>query len=82
MKLTSSTRAKYLVTKPIHFTQPHSQDAKGNYIFELHVIPNLELEAKILEFGPDMEVLEPKWLREEVKKKVKVMMEVYANGGV
>ncbi|PWJ57821.1 WYL domain-containing protein [Dyadobacter jejuensis] len=79
LKLTSLNRAQYLITKPIHPTQTHSKDPQGNYIFELHVIPNRELEAKILEFGPDMEVLEPIWLREQVADKVRCMWALYSD---
>lgn len=73
LKLTNSKRAKYLETKKMH----HSQKTIDGVVFELDVIPNLELEAKILEYGPDMEVLEPEFLREQVKEKVRKMMGVY-----
>lgn len=75
LKLTNQIRAKYLETKKLH----HSQRTNDGVIFELDVIPNLELESKILEYGPDMEVLEPEFLREQVMGKVRRMVGVYGD---
>ncbi len=42
-----------------------------NGIIRLQLIPNRELESLILSFGPDVEVLEPLSLRNQIQEKVK-----------
>ena len=60
----SPNRAKYVATNPLHHTQ---QKMKGSDdTFEYALILNLELEALILSFGADVEVLEPKDLKSNI----------------
>ena len=61
-------RFPYIVSKPIHPTQAIIDDKE--YILQLFVRPNKELEAQIFSFGPQVEVLEPKWLREQIANKI------------
>ena len=56
-------RFQYVSAKPIHHTQK-SDDSDCTIVIE--VIPNKELEAIILGFGKDVEVLEPEHLRQEI----------------
>lgn len=61
-------RAPYLQTKPLHPSQKIvDMDEQGRKIFELNLVVNFELVAKILEFGCDAEVIEPATLRLLVK---------------
>lgn len=62
-------RLQYVLTKPIHKSQKCSDPDSG--IVTLQLIPNRELESLILSFGPDVEVLEPNLLREQVQRKIK-----------
>ena len=39
-----------------------------------------EVKLKILQFGADVEVVEPKELREEVKNEIKKMKKIYKSG--
>lgn len=59
----SPRRYQYVSAKPIHHTQK-SNDI--NCTITIEVIPNKELEAIILGFGKDVEVLEPEHLRNEI----------------
>ena len=59
----SPKRYQYVSAKPIHHTQK-SNDI--NLTITIEVIPNKELEAIILGFGKDVEVLEPEHLRQEI----------------
>ena len=59
----SPKRYQYVLAKPIHHTQKTDDNTLTATI---EVIPNKELEAIILGFGKDVEVLEPEHLRQEI----------------
>lgn len=67
-------RFQYVAAKPIHHTQK-VEDV--NYTVTLKVIPNKELEAIILGFGKDVEVLEPEHLRNEISHIMKEACKKY-----
>lgn len=69
-------RYEYVSAKPIHHTQK-SDDINNTITIE--VIPNKELEAIILGFGNDVEVLEPEHLRNEI---IEIMKECCKNYGL
>lgn len=71
----SPERIQYVLTKPIHKSQICSNPESG--IVTLRLIPNRELEALLLSFGPDVEVLEPAFLRERIQTKVMKSYETY-----
>ncbi|MCH8555015.1 MAG: WYL domain-containing protein [Schleiferiaceae bacterium] len=74
-------RAYYIRTKPIHKSQKEvkgNADADSPYIeYRIRVIPNKELYATLLEFGPDLEVLTPDSVREEMRQLVSAMYKFY-----
>lgn len=72
----SAKRYQYVSAKPIHHTQKTDDNA---HIVTIEVIPNKELEAIILEFGKDVEVLEPEHLRSEI---IEIMKESCKNYGL
>lgn len=64
----TNERAPYILTKPLHASQRNNakpSDDKGVY-FSIEVIPNPELEAMLLSFGQDVEVLKPAALRKKI----------------
>lgn len=72
----SPKRYQYVLAKPIH----HTQKSDDNTLtVAIDVIPNKELEAIILGFGKDVEVLEPEHLRNEI---VEIMKESCNNYGL
>ena len=68
-------RLPYVLSKPLHPSQTPKDREKG--IIEITVIPNPELEAQLLWFGDDVEVLEPIFLREQIKEKIRNMYQLY-----
>ena len=62
----SPERFPYVMTKSIHRSQ-HIVDIEHG-IIEICVIPNKELDAMILSYGNDVEVLAPEDYREKIKK--------------
>lgn len=71
----SPHRFPYVVTKPLHESQRCVD--KENHIIRIDVIPNRELEALILSYGNDIEVIEPAHLREQIKKKIEDLAKKY-----
>lgn len=71
----SSMRAKYVATNPLHHTQKGVKGADDTFEFEL--IPNPELEALILSYGADVEVLEPKDLKGKIAAAISDAMKHY-----
>ena len=70
----ASKRYEYVSAKPIHHTQKTDDT---NHTITIEVIPNKELEAIILGFGKDVEVLEPEHLRNEIIEIMKESCENY-----
>lgn len=60
-------QASYIKTLPLHPSQEIESETENEVVFSLFVIPNLELIQKILFHVEYATVLEPKWLRGEVK---------------
>ncbi len=71
----SVERFYYALTKPLHQSQ-HIKDI-NNRIIEISVIPNKELDALILSFGKDVEVLSPESYREHIVDMIKQTYEKY-----
>ena len=73
----SDHRFPYVMTKALH----HSQRIIdiNNHIVEITVIPNNELDALILSFGKDVEVISPITYRERIKGFIKDIYENYFN---
>jgi predicted DNA-binding transcriptional regulator YafY len=73
----SPLQGNYIKTQPLHATQkPVSDDASG-LIVSLKLIPNYELLQTLLAFGPEVKVLEPISLQEQMKEMVKKTMTLY-----
>lgn len=70
-------RFPYVVSKPIHQSQK-IVEGKYNEI-EIQVTPNRELNQQIFSFIPDIEVISPKWLRDEIKEKIEENLEKYSS---
>lgn len=68
-------RFPYIVSKPIH----HSQEIidENDHTIGLFIRPNKELEAQIFSFGPQVEVIEPLWLREQIAEKIAESLKKY-----
>ena len=71
----SPYRFPYVVTKPLHESQRCVD--KEKCIVRIDVIPNRELEALILSYGNDVEVLSPDYLRMQIKEKIEDLAKIY-----
>lgn len=72
----SAHRLPYVLSKPMHHSQKIKDKSQG--IIEITVIPNRELEAQLLWFGNDVEVLQPETLRLQIATKIAKMHDLYS----
>lgn len=77
---------KLIETKKLHWSQkvllPYGEKEDGTYgEFALELSPNIEFVAQILQKGPDLEIMEPKSLRDEIALKTAKMAELYSKTG-
>ena len=68
-------RFPYILSKPIHPSQKIID--KENKIIQIEVIPNRELEALILSYGNQVEVLSPDSFREQIRQNIAESFEKY-----
>ena len=74
----SKTMAPYLESLPLHQSQQIIQKEKtGEMMIKLHLVPTLELISSILFHGKEIEILQPKWLREKIKEDLVSAIEKY-----
>ena len=75
----SKERIGYVLTKPIHgATQKIDKSDTENRTITISVVPNRELYQTLLSFGSDVEILEPEFVKEEIKKHVIEMNKYYS----
>lgn len=70
----SEQRFPYVVSKPLHPSQKTCDELNT---ISIHVKPNRELSQQIFSFIPDVEVLSPDWLRQEIKAKIEENLQKY-----
>lgn len=70
-------RFEYIRTKPLHLSQRIVEENNSFSVIKINVKINKELEALILSFGSDMEVISPDSLRAGISDKIKVMNQKY-----
>jgi len=68
----------YLETKPLHHSQQKIKEGKDFSIFQLEIIPNYELQSKILSNIDTQEVMSPKSFKEQLTKRVETAMQRYS----
>lgn len=70
-------RFPYAVSKPIH----HSQKilSEEDCILQIEVRPNKEFESVVFSYFPDVEVIAPASLREEIKEKIEKNLKKYTS---
>jgi hypothetical protein len=73
----STDQSNYLRSLPLHPSQKEVEKGEGYSIFELRLCPEFDFQQEILSQSPEIEVLSPEWLREEIVGKVSVLWEKY-----
>lgn len=67
----TAEQGKYIKTQPIHSSQKILNDDEIELRIQIRVRPNYELQEQILKQGERVKVLEPEWLKEEIKDRLK-----------
>lgn len=68
----------YIITKPFHHSQRIiEKNSDGSTTFSIFVHHNYELERLLLGFGESLEVLAPRLLRRNIKRKLKSAFKLY-----
>ena len=75
----SKPRFEYIRTKPLHLTQHIAEENDYSAVININVKVNKELEALVLSFGSDMEVISPIGFRAKIADKIKIMNHKYTN---
>ena len=70
-------QARYIRTLPLHHSQAEVTTKGDEVTFSYLLIPNYELEQKIMMYGEEVEVLEPKPLRDRIKTRLKKAAGLY-----
>ena len=73
----SAHQAKYFRTLPLHPSQKETEATDTYSIFTYFLAPNYDFVHDILYYGDDVEVLEPKGLRERIAEIVNIQAECY-----
>ena len=73
----SSRQSQYFRTLPLHKSQKEVETQNDHSIFSYYVTPDYDLRQDILSFGTEVEVLEPKNLREGMREMIKNLNEKY-----
>ena len=63
-------QGKYIKSQPLHPSQKILIDNDTELRIEIQVCPNYELEEQLLKQGERVTVLEPQWLKENIKKRI------------
>jgi predicted DNA-binding transcriptional regulator YafY len=63
----SASQGNYIKSQHLHATQQIESDTTEGLVATLQLIPNYELLQTLLSFGPEVRVLEPLTLRDELK---------------
>jgi predicted DNA-binding transcriptional regulator YafY len=69
--------SKYLESQPLHSTQKLIKEGRKRNTLELEVIISEELKRTILSYGSQIEVIEPKSLKNSLRDIVLEMHEIY-----
>ena len=68
---------KYFVSQPLHHSQEIKEQTPEYTVFEYWIIPAFDFVQEILLHSEQLEVLEPRLLRQLVKEKVERIAELY-----
>lgn len=75
--LADKVQAPYIKTKPIHASQKIIEERKDGIVFSIDFVPNFELERELIGFGEGLKILSPGSFMRRIRRKVRLMHEVY-----
>lgn len=73
----NNDKAKYIRALPLHHSQTESIKTENYTVFTYYIRPTYDFLQEILSHGPNIEVLSPKWFREEISKTISIQHNIY-----
>lgn len=73
----TNNKREYFRTLPLHESQQETEICEDYSIFSYKVMPSYDFIQEILSHGAEVEILEPLWLRLEMKERIKQMLNKY-----
>ena len=70
-------QGKYIKSLPLHSSQEVMTDNENELVVKLNIYVTFDFEMELLSYGPQVKVLEPTFLRESIKKKLKSALALY-----
>ena len=74
---TFGQKSRYFQTLPLHVSQQEIETTADYSVFNYHISPTYDFRQEILSHGDEVEVLEPKWFREEIEGVAERMRGIY-----
>lgn len=62
-------QADFIKTQPWHSSQNVVQDDEKEFRITMKLMPSMELIRQVLSYGNEVKVIQPEWLKEEVRKR-------------
>lgn len=73
-----SFQGKYIKSQPLHISQKILIDTDSELRISIRVRPNYELEEQILKHGEKVKVIEPEWLKFNIRNRLIIALEKYS----
>ncbi|PWA09801.1 helix-turn-helix transcriptional regulator [Flavobacterium laiguense] len=70
-------QGNYIKSFPLHASQKIISDTEDALVVELYIHPTNDFTMELLKYGDQVEVLEPKQLRDAVKERISEMITIY-----
>lgn len=71
-------QGKYIKSLPLHWSQQILLDTPEELKISLDIIPNIEFKQKVLMLTPNVKVVEPAWLADEIRDNLARALENYS----
>ena len=75
----AARQARYFESLPLHHSQQIIERTPAYSILQYRLVPTYDFRQELLSHGPNLEVLEPDDLREEMKAAIRQMSELYSS---
>ena len=76
----NANTAPYLRTLPLHVSQHEKRQDDESSIFTYEIAPTYDFIQELRKQGPNLEVLEPQWLRDDFTRDHQKALEMYRKG--
>ena len=73
----TADQAKYFRDLPLHQSQEEIERNDDFSIFQYYLRPTFDFQQEILHSGEEVKALEPQWLRDEMRERIKEMSNLY-----